>query len=129
MTGTMGSCVGRHWRVLGLALSVLWTGMTPSADLGIEKIGVWMAAEPARLARLRGRKGIISAGADADFVVFEPNTRWTIELEHLHFRHKLSPYLGAQLQGQIVETWLRGERVFGADGFSAEARGRELVHS
>ena len=29
----------------------------------------------------------------------------------LHFRHKLSPYLGAKLRGRVRETWLRGEPV------------------
>jgi len=113
---------------LGLALPVLWTGMT-QRGLGVERIGEWMAAGPAKLARLRGRKGILSVGADADFAVFEPDTRWTVEEQHLHFRHKLSPYLGAQLQGQVAETWLRGEQVYANGQFSGEARGRELVRS
>ena len=113
---------------LGLALPVLWTGMN-QRGLGIEKIGEWMAAAPAKLAGLSGRKGTLTAGVDADFVVFDPDARWTVGVEDLHFRHKLSPYLGAELRGQVVGTWLGGERVYGADGFSAEARGRELVRS
>ena len=32
--------------------------------------------------------------------------------EDLHFRHKLSPYLGAELRGRVLETWLRGEQIF-----------------
>jgi allantoinase len=113
---------------LGLALPVLWTGMNRRA-LGIEKIGEWMAAAPAKLAGLTGRKGTLAPGADADFVVFNPDAHWTVEGKDLHFRHKLSPYVGAKLRGQVVETWLAGERIYGADGFSAEARGRELVRS
>lgn len=111
---------------LGLALPVLWTGMS-RRGLGIEKIGEWMAAAPAKLAGLTGRKGMLTGGADADFVVFDPDVRWTVEEKHLHFRHKLSPYLGAQLRGRVVETWLDGERIYSADGFSVEAHGRELV--
>ena len=65
-----------------------------------------MAAAPARLAGLAGRKGALAAGADADFVVFDPDAEWTVSPEHLHFRHKLSPYLGAQLEGRVLETWL-----------------------
>ena len=50
--------------------------------------------------------------------------------EDLHFRHKLSPYLGAELHGQVLETWLRGEPVYRAKLVSSvEARGRELVRS
>ena len=111
---------------LGLALPVLWTAMA-RRGIGIEKLGEWMAAAPARLAGLTGRKGALAAGSDADFVVFNPDTKWTVTEEHLHFRHKLSPYLGADLQGQVLETWLRGEQVYDASRFVGKPRGRELV--
>jgi allantoinase len=113
---------------LGLALPVLWTAMA-RRGIGIEKLGQWMAAAPAGLAGLSGRKGTLAAGADADFVVFNPDAEWTVTEKHLHFRHKLSPYLGAKLQGQVLETWLRGEQVYDANHFVGNARGRELVRS
>ena len=113
---------------LGLALPVLWTAMA-RRGIGIEKLGQWMAAAPAGLAGLTGRKGTLAAGAAADFVVFNPDAEWTVTEKHLHFRHKLSPYLGAKLQGQVLETWLRGEQVYDANHFVGIARGRELVRS
>jgi allantoinase len=113
---------------LGLALPVLWTAMA-RRGIGIEKLGQWMATAPAGLAGLTGRKGTLAAGADADFVVFNPDTKLTVTGEHLHFRHKLSPYLGADLQGQVLETWLRGEQVYDANHFVGNARGKELVRS
>jgi allantoinase len=113
---------------LGLALPVLWTAMA-RRGIGIEKLGQWMAAAPAGLAGLTGRKGTLAAGAAADFVVFNPDTKLTVTGEHLHFRHKLSPYLSAKLQGQVLETWLRGEQVYDANHFVGIARGRELVRS
>ena len=117
---------------LGLALPVLWTAMSQRGfgpGLSIESLGQWMASAPARLAGLAGQKGTLAAGADADFVVFNPDAAWTVTLADLHFRHKLSPYLGAELQGKVLETWLRGEQVFGKDGVVDQARGRELVRS
>jgi allantoinase len=111
---------------LGLALPVFWTAMS-RRGIKIERLAQWMAAAPARLAGLASRKGSLAAGADADFLVFDPAAEWTVTPEHLHFRHKLSPYLGAKLQGRVLETWLRGEPVLQGGVFSAEARGRELV--
>ncbi len=117
---------------LGLALPVLWTAIGERGTdtrAGIEQIGRWMASEPARLAGLSDRKGELKPGADADFVVFDPDAEWIIAEGTLRFRHKLSPYLGKNVRGRVVETWLRGERVFGPDGFAASPRGQERVRT
>jgi len=114
---------------LGLALPVLWTAMsgrgldTPAAA---ERVGKWMSAGPARLAGMLGRKGVLDAGADADVTVFDPEATWAVGKDDLHFRHKVSPYLGARLKGLTVETWLRGERIFCQGRFLGQPNGREL---
>jgi allantoinase len=112
---------------LGLELPVMWTAMQ-KRGFGLERIGAWMAAGPAKLAGLSGRKGALVDGADADFTVFDPNEGWTVSESDLHFRHKLSPYVGAQLRGRVRATWLRGEEVFSDGKFHGSARGHELVH-
>ena len=119
---------------LGLAMPVIWTALQrrgADSAASIERIAQWMAAAPARLAGLAGKKGVLAKGADADFVVFDPDAVWTVAPEHLHFRHKLSPYIGAELRGRVQETWLRGDQIFDADGsancFIGSPRGRELV--
>ena len=113
---------------LGLELPVVWTGMQ-KRGLKLERIGKWMAAAPARLAGLNGRKGTLTPGADADIAVFDPETRWTVTPADLQFRHKLSPYLGAQLRGRVRETWLRGEPIFREGKFVGKARGREQARA
>jgi allantoinase len=120
---------------LGLALPVVWTGLHQRGG-GLELLAKWMAAEPARLAGLTGRKGALAAGCDADIVVFEPDTAWTVTEDELCFRHKLSPYLGAQLHGRVLETYLRGECIFWRHGtgkasglIDPKAQGRELRRS
>jgi allantoinase len=115
---------------LGLALPVLWTAMERRGmDLnkGMERAAAWMSSGPAKLAGLTGHKGALIAGADADIAVFNPDVAWTVSEEDLHFRHRLSPYLGAELSGRVFQTWLRGNRIFSQDGFSDPPDGRELV--
>ncbi|MGD0734602.1 MAG: allantoinase AllB [Terracidiphilus sp.] len=115
---------------LGLALPVMWTAMERRGlDLNqaMARLAAWMSAAPAKLAGLTGRKGALAAGADADIAVFDPDATWTVTPETLHFRHKLSPYLGAELRGRVLETWLRGERIYSHDDFHGSPRGRELV--
>lgn len=115
---------------LGLALPVIHTALSRRGvgiEAAVSKLAAWMAAGPARLAGLSGRKGALTAGADADFVVFDPDAPWVVRPEHLHFRHKLSPYLGAELRGQVQETWLRGEQVFSSGAIVGPSRGQELL--
>jgi allantoinase len=113
---------------LGLALPVLWTGMK-QRGIGLERIAEWMAAAPAKLAGMSRRKGVIAVGADADFALFDPEVKWTVAPSDLRFRHKISPYLNAELQGRVLETWLRGALVFRAGAYFGEARGKEQVRS
>jgi len=113
---------------LGLALPVLWTAMR-RRGVGLERVGEWMAEEPAKLADLAGQKGVIDAGADADLVVFDPDVEWKVTADDLHFRHKISPYLGATLHGRVRETWLRGDLIFRDGKFDGAPRGREQVRA
>jgi allantoinase len=114
---------------LGLALPVVWTGLEERGG-GLELLAKWLAQEPARLAGLTGRKGALLPGYDADIVVLDPAVKWTVTEEHLRFRHKVSPYLGAVLRGRVLETYLRGECVYWARSQDAvidpKARGQEL---
>jgi allantoinase len=115
---------------LGLALPIMWTALRQrehNVAQSAERIGKWMAAGPARLAGLTGRKGVFAPGADADLAIFEPDAVWTVTPDDLHFRHRLSPYLGASLRGRVQETWLRGRRTFRDGQFEGEPGGRELV--
>jgi allantoinase len=115
---------------LGLALPVMWTALERRGvglHAGMKRIGAWMGAATAELAGLSGRKGALAAGADADFVVFDPEATWTVGTENLLFRHKLSPYLGAELRGRVLQTWLRGEKIFDGGSFAGLPNGKELV--
>jgi allantoinase len=114
---------------LGLALPVVWTGLHQRGG-GLELLTKWLATEPARLAGLTGQKGALATGYDADIVVLEPDTEWTVTEEELRFRHKLSPYIGARLRGRVLETYLRGECIYWGRGQSGvidpKAHGLEL---
>jgi len=113
---------------LGLALPALWTAMR-QRGIAFERVGDWMAAKPAQLAGLTGRKGAIAVDADADFAIFDPDAEWTVTPADLHFRHKLSPYLGAKLRGRVQETWLRGQPIFRNGQFLGQPRGKEQVRA
>ena len=108
---------------LSLALPVMWTEARRRGFTLLD-IARWMAEGPARLAGCVARKGRIAKGYDADLLVFDPDTEFTVTEDHLHYRHRVSPYQGEKLRGVVTATYLRGNCVFAGGEFSGEPSGR-----
>jgi allantoinase len=109
---------------ISVALPVMWTEAR-RRGFALTDIAQWMGAGPAQLAGFGERKGKIAAGADADFVVFDPDAEFLLAEEHLHYRHTVSPYVGRRLKGVVRETYGRGECVFSGREFPGEPSGKE----
>jgi len=77
----------------------------------LDDIARWMASAPARLAGLSNRKGSIAPGSDADILIVDPDEEFTVTPGAIHYRHKLTPYLGRKMRGMIKKTYLRGRPV------------------
>jgi allantoinase len=112
---------------LSLALPVMWTEASVRG-FTLPDIARWMAEGPARLAGCDSRKGRIAKGFDADILVFEPEAEFIATENHLHYRHRVSPYLGEKLRGVVKATYLRGDCVFSDGKFPEEPKGREFHH-
>lgn len=107
--GLAGSAMG----VVGLetALAVLHTGLVRTGVLPMETLIERMSTIPAR------RFGLpcgIAAGAPADFAVFDPETRWTIDPEAFASLGRATPFAGREVTGQIQMTVCGGEIVWKA---------------
>lgn len=109
---------------LSLALPVMYTAAS-ERGFSLRDIARWMAEAPAKLAGCHQRKGRIAAGNDADFVIFDPESEFKVSEKLLHYRHRVSPYLGEKLRGKVGATYLRGKLVFKDAEFPGEPRGRE----
>ncbi len=110
---------------LSLALPVMWTEAS-RRGFTLADIVRWMAKGPAHLAGCDSYKGRIAKDFDADFVVFEPEAGFIVTEEHLHYRHRVSPYLGEKLRGVVKATYLHGNCVFADGKFPSKQAGREL---
>ena len=98
-----------------LTLPVLLTEGVHRRGLPWAELAELTAAGPARLYGLAPHKGAIAVGADADLALVDPDRQWTFTREMLQTRSGISPYLGAEFQGAVVRTIVRGRTVF-ADG-------------
>ncbi len=110
---------------LQISLPVVWTGMV-ARSLSLEQLTPWLAAQPARLAGLQGRKGTIAAGCDADLVIWDTNGEVTVDAATLYHRHPVTPYHGARLRGRVHSTMLRGQTIY-RDGEICESSAGRLL--
>ena len=112
---------------MSVALAVMCTEAF-ARGFALTDIARWMAEAPARLSGCEKRKGRVAAGYDADFVVFDPEAEFVVSENRLHYRHRISPYLGERLRGEVKATYVRGELVFKDGEFPGEPKGREFRH-
>ena len=92
-------------------LPVVWTAAR-ARGVPFERVLHWMSSAPAALLGLGARKGAIAPGRDADFVVWTPESTFTVDAAALLQRHALTPYLGRTLSGVVHATYLAGTRIY-----------------
>jgi allantoinase len=113
---------------LSVALPLVWNDCV-QRGLPLTKLAQWMSAAPAQLAGLSAHVGSIEPGKHANLVAFDTNANTLVSAEMLHYRHRISPYMGQRLAGAVRATWLRGEVVFRNGSFVGTPRGREYALS
>ncbi len=107
---------------LQLRLPVIWTAAS-KRGFSMLDVSRWLASAPARLVGLKGRKGEIAVGSDADVVIWNPEKQFRVTPEMLHHRHKFTPYAGEVLRGVVLRTFLRGRSVYDEGKFTGVPQG------
>jgi allantoinase len=91
--------------------------------LPLERIAELIAASPARRFRI-ARKGTIEQGNDADLVLIDAASPFTLQKDDLQQRHKTSPYIGGTFRSTVRATLRRGETIFMDGSVTAQTCGR-----
>jgi allantoinase len=110
---------------LQLGLIAVWSG-AQARGVPVHALSRWMSAAPARLAGFYPRKGVIAPGADADFVIWDPDDETSVDARTLYHRQAVTPYHGCRLRGRVRTTILRGQIVFDDGECRGPAGGRCL---
>jgi allantoinase len=85
------------------------------------------AGSPARRLGLYPRKGTLDPGSDADLILLDLDTSWTLHEGDLHTRWPVSPFIGRTFHGRPVATFVRGTCVWSNDAAQVPAGfGREV---
>ncbi len=74
-------------------------------------------------------KGRLQVGADADLVLVDLDSSFTLRPEDLLYRHKISPFVGRTFRGNVVRTIVRGTTVFREGEVVSEPVGRLIKPS
>ena len=111
---------------LQFGLSVVWTGLCQRA-FSFHHLAEWMSRRPAQLAGLGDRKGQLKKGFDADIVIWNPESDFTVRPEIIQHRHKMTPYNGRTLKGVVEAVYLRGDPIFVGGQFSAKRTGQLIL--
>lgn len=81
--------------------------------ISLDRVVSLVATRPAEEFGLWGTKGAIQVGADADLVVADMKSTWTIADDGVLSRCGWTPYDGRTITANIDRTFVRGEEVFG----------------
>jgi allantoinase len=113
---------------LQFSLPAVWTEAC-ARGYAVTRLSEWMCHGPAHLAGLEKRKGTIAEGCDADLVIWNPSANFCVDSARQHQRHRLTPYAGRDLTGLVETTFLRGQKIFEREEFSAMPAGSILRRS
>lgn len=80
-------------------------------SLSFEDIARVYAETPAQQYGLWPSKGRIGVGADADLVLVDPAAHRTLRNEDVHSKAGWTPFDGREVQGTVVQTYLRGSLI------------------
>ncbi|CAD6261703.1 unnamed protein product [Miscanthus lutarioriparius] len=100
---------------LQFVLPVTWS-YGRKYGITLNQLASWWSEKPAKLAGQKN-KGAILPGYHADIVVWKPETEFQLDDNHAiyHKHQNISAYLGKQLSGKVLSTFVRGNLVFAED--------------
>ena len=88
--------------------ALIWQFGVQEKRITPEQMCLYLAENPAKLYRLYPWKGALVPGADADIVVWDPHTEWTLSAKSQQSACDYCPMEGTKIHGRAEQVYLRG---------------------
>ncbi|WP_199221138.1 dihydroorotase [Coraliomargarita sinensis] len=88
-----------------------------SGRLSLSEVIALMTHKGAELCKLDA--GTLSAGADADICLFDPDEEWTVDPKQFFSKSRNCPWEGQTLKGKVKSTFVAGTQVYDGTSISA----------
>ncbi|VAH39002.1 unnamed protein product [Triticum turgidum subsp. durum] len=112
---------------LQFVLPVTWSH-GKKYGITLNQLASWWSEKPAELAGQKN-KGSILPGYHADIVVWKPEAQFHLDDTHAvyHKHRNISAYLGKELSGKVLSTFVRGNLVFAEGKHAGAACGATIL--
>ena len=109
-------------------LILLYSEGVMKGRITLPQLVKYACGNPARVAGLYPKKGVIAPGSDADLVVLDPDREWTMTTGLLHGNADYTCYEGMKIKGAVERVLLRGKTVALDGQFTGERGDGQYLH-
>jgi allantoinase len=96
--------------------------------LSLEEFIPLVTENPAKFIH-QHKKGKLAIGFDADVTIWDPESSIRPTESDVFFKHKISPYIGKSMLGEVLETIVSGETVFKNSLIIKSHQGKWLIQA
>ncbi|TAF69019.1 MAG: dihydroorotase, partial [Oscillatoriales cyanobacterium] len=86
------------------ALPLLWHGLVETGEFSA--LELWRVLSTGPAVCLGQTPAKVALGASAELILFDPLMTWTVEGRSLKSRSANTPWLGQQIAGKVLQTWV-----------------------
>lgn len=99
------------------ALSLAMMELVDKKYISISQLVEKLSTNPAKILGLKN-KGSLTAGKDADVVVFDPYVDWVYDIKSVESKSKNTPFLGWKLKAKVTDLVVSGKIILKKENFA-----------
>ncbi len=97
-------------------------------DLSLARVVHCLTAGPAAVLKEGMVRPCLEPGSPASLVLFDPETKWTVDVSRFLSKGRNTPLEGRTLQGRVIATFVDGSCAFVSDSVFGERTGQRMLN-